>query len=46
MDGVAPRDFVRRLIEGWHPPLRRLVAESPEQSVSLLSIRTSVRIPR
>ncbi|MGH3877067.1 MAG: FAD-dependent oxidoreductase [Actinophytocola sp.] len=46
MDGAALRDLVGRLTEGWHPSLRRLVADSPEQSVSLLPIRTSVRIPR
>ena len=46
MDSVTLRDLVGRLIEGWHPSLRRFVAESPERSVSQLPIRTLVRIPR
>ena len=31
MDGAALRDVVDRLIKGWHPSLRRLVADSPER---------------
>jgi 2-polyprenyl-6-methoxyphenol hydroxylase-like FAD-dependent oxidoreductase len=44
MDGEQLRDLVGGLIEGWHPALRRLVAESPAQSISLLPIRTSVTV--
>ncbi len=46
MDGEALRDLVGGLIKDWHPSLRRLVADSPAQSVSLLPIRTSVEVPR
>lgn len=44
MDGAALRDLVGELIEAWHPALRRLVAESPVETVSMLPIRTSVPI--
>lgn len=44
MDGERLRDLVATLIADWHPALRRLVAESPAQSVSLLPIRTSVAV--
>ena len=46
MDGEQLRELVGGLIESWHPALRRLVAESPAQSVSLLPIRTSVAVPQ
>ncbi|WP_291412123.1 FAD-dependent monooxygenase [Actinophytocola sp.] len=44
MGGERLRDMVGTLIADWHPSLRRLVAESPAQSVSLLPIRTSVAV--
>jgi salicylate hydroxylase len=44
MDGAALRDLVSRLIKDWHPSLRQLVAESPAQTVTLLPIRTSVKV--
>jgi salicylate hydroxylase len=46
MDGEALRNLVAGLIEAWHPALRRLVAESPAQSITLLPIRTSVAVPQ
>jgi 2-polyprenyl-6-methoxyphenol hydroxylase-like FAD-dependent oxidoreductase len=46
MDGAALRDLVGALIEAWHPAVRRLVAESPVQTVSMLPIRTSVPVPQ
>ncbi|MGH3757285.1 FAD-dependent oxidoreductase [Actinophytocola sp.] len=46
MDGEGLRDLVGRLVNGWHPSLRRLIAESPARSVSLLPIRTSVPVPQ
>jgi salicylate hydroxylase len=46
MDGAALRDLVSELIVGWHPGLRRLVAGSPAESVSLLPIRTSTPVTR
>lgn len=46
MDGVALRDLVSRLIKDWHPSLRQLVADSPAQTVTLLPIRTSVKVPQ
>ncbi|HEU5474473.1 MAG TPA: NAD(P)/FAD-dependent oxidoreductase [Actinophytocola sp.] len=46
LDGRQLRDLVGRMIADWHPALRRLVADSPAQSVSLLPIRTSVPVAR
>ncbi len=46
MDGEQLRDLVGGLTGGWHPALRRLVAESPAQTVTLLPIRTSVAVPQ
>jgi salicylate hydroxylase len=46
LDGPDLRDLVGDLISGWHPGLRRLVADSPAESVSLLPIRTSVPVSR
>ncbi len=36
--------MIARLIEHWHPDLRRLVTESDPGTVSLLPIRTSVPV--
>lgn len=44
LDGVALRDLTGRMITGWHPGLRRLVAESPPESVTLIPIRSSVPV--
>jgi salicylate hydroxylase len=46
MDGSALRDLVRGMITDWHPGLRRLVADTPAETVTLLPIRTSVPVPR
>ncbi|SMD26304.1 FAD-dependent oxidoreductase [Kibdelosporangium aridum] len=42
LDGDGLRDMVGGMIADWHPGLRKLVAESPGEAVSLLPIRTSV----
>jgi salicylate hydroxylase len=44
LDGAALRALVGDYIRGWHPDLRRLVAESDPDTVSLLPIRTSVPV--
>lgn len=44
LDGTDLRELVGRLIADWHPDLRRLVADSPAESVTLIPILTSVPI--
>ncbi|GAA3085249.1 monooxygenase [Streptosporangium carneum] len=44
MTGERLRETVARMIEGWHPDLRRLVTASAPETVSLLPIRTSVPV--
>jgi 2-polyprenyl-6-methoxyphenol hydroxylase-like FAD-dependent oxidoreductase len=44
LDGSELRDLVSHLIADWHPDLRRLVAESPAESVTLIPILTSIPI--
>lgn len=44
LDGAALRDLTSRQIAGWHPDLRRMVAATPEETVTLLPIRTSVPV--
>jgi salicylate hydroxylase len=46
LDGAALRDLVGGMITDWHPALRRLVADTPAETVSLLPIRTSVPVQR
>jgi salicylate hydroxylase len=46
MESKELRDHVGELVRGWHPALRRIVAESPAETVSLLPIRTSVPVPQ
>jgi 2-polyprenyl-6-methoxyphenol hydroxylase-like FAD-dependent oxidoreductase len=46
MESKELRDLVGELVRGWHPALRRIVAESPAETVSLLPIRTSVPVPQ
>jgi len=41
LDGAAVRDLVCRLMPGWHPVLRRVVAESDPESVIVLPIYTA-----
>ncbi|MBB4689774.1 FAD-dependent oxidoreductase [Amycolatopsis jiangsuensis] len=42
--GPGLRSLVLERIEGWHPAFSRLVADSPDATVSLLPIRTSVPV--
>jgi salicylate hydroxylase len=44
MDGVELRGLVGEMISGWHPTLRRMVADSDPGTVSLLPIRSSVSV--
>jgi salicylate hydroxylase len=44
LDGAELKGVVGELVQGWHPALRRLVAESPDATVSVLPIKTSVPI--
>lgn len=44
LDGTALRDLVTGQIAGWHPDLRRMVADTPAETVTLLPIRTSVAV--
>ena len=46
LDGAGLRDLAGRQIAGWHPDLRRMVADTPGETVTLLPIRTSVPVPR
>lgn len=40
-DGTALRALVADRVRGWHPVLRRMIDESPEDGVSRLAIRTA-----
>ncbi len=44
LDGSGLRELAGRQIAGWHPGLRRMVAETPMETVTLLPIRTSVAV--
>jgi 2-polyprenyl-6-methoxyphenol hydroxylase-like FAD-dependent oxidoreductase len=44
LDGAALQRLALAMIEGWHPHLRRLVAESDPHTVASLPIQTSVPI--
>jgi 2-polyprenyl-6-methoxyphenol hydroxylase-like FAD-dependent oxidoreductase len=44
LDSAALRDLVGRHIDQWHPDLRRMVADTPPETVTLLPVRTSVPI--
>jgi salicylate hydroxylase len=43
-DGAGLRDLIGQLIGDWHPVLRRMVADTDPDTVSLLPIRTSVPV--
>lgn len=43
-DGDALRRLVGRMIEGWHPDLRRLIADADPDSAMVVPIRTSVPV--
>jgi salicylate hydroxylase len=43
-DGMALREAVARLIQGWDPRLRRLVEATAPAAISLLPLRTSVPV--
>jgi salicylate hydroxylase len=44
MDGKRLSELVQEMLAGWHPTLRRMVADSDPGTVSLLPIRTSVPV--
>jgi 2-polyprenyl-6-methoxyphenol hydroxylase-like FAD-dependent oxidoreductase len=44
LDGAGLRDLAGRQVIGWHPDLQRIVASTPEETVTLLPIRTSVPV--
>lgn len=44
LDGSDLRALADRQIAGWHPDLRRMVADTPGETVTLLPIRTSVPV--
>lgn len=44
LDGAALKDMVGDLMDGWSPALRRLVEESPVETVTVLPIKTSVPV--
>jgi salicylate hydroxylase len=44
LDGTGLRDLASRQIARWHPELRRTVADTPGETVSLLPIRTSIPV--
>lgn len=44
LTGTALRDLTGRQIANWHPDIRRVVADTPGETVTLLPIRTSVPV--
>jgi 2-polyprenyl-6-methoxyphenol hydroxylase-like FAD-dependent oxidoreductase len=44
LDTRGLRELAGRQIAGWHPDLRRMVADTPDETVTLLPIRTSVPV--
>ncbi|MGC5013973.1 FAD-dependent oxidoreductase [Streptosporangium sp. DT93] len=44
LDGHGLRDLARTMTSGWHPALRRLVAEADPSTVRLMPFRTSVPV--
>ncbi|WP_168590351.1 NAD(P)/FAD-dependent oxidoreductase [Saccharopolyspora sp. ASAGF58] len=44
LNGTELKKFIERLISGWHPQLRRLVAESDPDSALLVPYQTSVPV--
>jgi salicylate hydroxylase len=44
LDGTGLRDLASRQIARWHPELRRMVADTPGETVSLLPIHTSIPV--
>jgi 2-polyprenyl-6-methoxyphenol hydroxylase-like FAD-dependent oxidoreductase len=44
LDGAGLRDLAGSQIASWHPDMRRMVADTPEETVTLLPIRTSVPV--
>jgi 2-polyprenyl-6-methoxyphenol hydroxylase-like FAD-dependent oxidoreductase len=45
-DGESLRALAAGQIATWHPSLRRMVANTPEETVTLLPVRTSIPIKR
>jgi len=45
MNGKELRELVAEMVSGWHPALRRVVADSDPGTVSLLPIRSSEPVP-
>ncbi|WP_436759700.1 FAD-dependent oxidoreductase [Streptosporangium sp. V21-05] len=46
LDGDGLKDLAGTMTSGWHPALRRLVAEADPASVQLMPFRTSVPVGR
>lgn len=46
LDGDGLRDLAGAMVSGWHPALRRLVAEADPASVQLMPFKTSVPVGR
>jgi 2-polyprenyl-6-methoxyphenol hydroxylase-like FAD-dependent oxidoreductase len=44
LDGNGLRDLAASQIAGWHPDLRRIVGSTSDETVTLLSIRTSLPV--
>ncbi|MGP4015829.1 FAD-dependent oxidoreductase [Saccharopolyspora sp. 5N708] len=44
LDGAELKSFTERLVSGWHPQLRRIIAESDPGSTLLVPYKTSVPI--
>jgi salicylate hydroxylase len=44
MGNADLRDLAGKQIRTWHPNLRRMVADTPQETMSLLPIRTSVPV--
>lgn len=44
LDGTGLRDLAGGQMAGWHPDLRRMVADTPGETVTLLPVRTSVPV--
>jgi 2-polyprenyl-6-methoxyphenol hydroxylase-like FAD-dependent oxidoreductase len=44
LDGGALRDLAGQLISDWHPVLGEIVADTPTESITLISIRTQAPV--
>jgi len=44
LDGAELRDLAARMVAGWHPALRKIITESPTESITLIPIRSQAPV--